>query len=315
MLSIFNKSRRCLSTNKYFSLRNLSDQAVSNYLPQNVHLADVSVLQPEVKQTIAPQLYYFPTNDVPKSAPVLRFSEPGQYSDKNVSLNTQIFGMAIRKDIVQEVVRYQRHKMRQPKKTKRIGEISGSTKKPRPQKGTGAAQAGNRRASHWKGGQKAHGPVIRDYSIQLNRKYRALGMMVVLAAKLKEGNLIVFDSMEVKSHKTKDLATLLTSHKLYDRTALFVDDSVHPDFEMAARNMPLVTYMSQEKANVYDMMKRDRLVVTANALTSMQDRLMSQYTHRGKRTRTLHEAGHRETALAEAGSGSATAAVINGNSI
>jgi large subunit ribosomal protein L4 len=112
-----------------------------------------------------------------------------------MAIEDKVFGVAIRKDIVHEVIRYQRHMARQPKKTKRKSEISGSNKKPRPQKGGGVSQAGHKRNSVWRGGQKAHGPVLRDYSIGMNRKVRAMGMMIALAAKLHEGNLIVFDKI------------------------------------------------------------------------------------------------------------------------
>jgi large subunit ribosomal protein L4 len=99
---------------------------------------------------------------------VAKFAAPGEFTEP-APLDPTIFGVALRKDIVHEVVRYQRAKVRQPRKTKRIGEIRGSGKKPRPQKGQGVGQIGNRRNSAWKGGQKAHGPVLRDFSIGLNR--------------------------------------------------------------------------------------------------------------------------------------------------
>lgn len=297
---IRNASQKCFLLKLNFSIcsRSLSSNVVSNYLPKNVQLADISILQPEEKLKISEEEYYFPICNIPETT-VRQFSNPGETSlNSVVNLNPKIFGVAIRKDIVLEVVRYQRNKARQPNKTKRIGEISGSTKKPHPQKGTGRAQAGNRRASHWKGGQKAHGPVLRDYSISLNRKYRALGMMIALAAKLREGNLIIFDKLELEAPRTKVLAERLKSHGLADLPTLLVDSESQVNLERAASNLALVTYVPQHLANVYDIVKRDRLLISVDALHSLQDRVWRQYTHRGKAARLLREAELRQQTLA-----------------
>jgi hypothetical protein len=167
-------------------------------IPSNLKLADLSVLKEVNKTTVPQDDYLFGTTDIPKSIKVAIFNNPGSFSENTEPMDSRIFGVALRKDIVHEVVRYQRHKARQPKRTKRVGEIAGSTKKPYPQKGQGKSQVGNRRNSSWRGGMKAHGPVLRDYSISLNRKYRAMGMMIVLAAKFREGNLLVFDNISCK---------------------------------------------------------------------------------------------------------------------
>ena len=175
-------------------------QQLDIVIPSNLHLAKPDVIydKPKVKTMFSPETYFFPPLSVPKSIEVSSFSSPKEPLEQKVDIDSRIFGVAIRKDIVHEVVRYQRHKLRQPKKTKRMSEISGSNKKPRPQKGGGQSQAGHKRNSVWRGGQKAHGPVLRDYSISLNRKYRAMGIMIVLAAKLQEGNLIIFDEITCK---------------------------------------------------------------------------------------------------------------------
>ena len=169
--------------------------AIVNELPSNLQLDDLTVLrEPPVKVVIDADRYLFATLDVPRSIDVRKFLAPGEIAE-SVPLDTRVFGVALRKDIIHEVVRHQRHSRRQPKRTKRIGDIRGSNKKPRPQKGGGQGQVGHRRNSAWRGGQKAHGPQLRDYSIGLNRKVMAMGMMISLAAKLHEGNLIVMDQL------------------------------------------------------------------------------------------------------------------------
>ena len=181
-------------------LKSFSSQAQTAInIPPNLHLSNANVLEDEVEKIFfSPDMFMFPPLHVPKSTPVAVFLSPGQFTENPAPLDKTIFGVAIRKDIVHEVIRFQRHKLRQPKKTKRMSEIRGSNKKPRPQKGGGSAQVGHRRNSVWRGGQKAHGPVIRDYSISINRKFRAMGLMIALTAKFREGNMIVVDSLSLE---------------------------------------------------------------------------------------------------------------------
>lgn len=163
-------------------------------LPQNLKLFDPKVIEPEVKPAVSIEDYAFPILNVPTHTEVKSFCSPGELKEP-APLEKTIFEVALRRDIILDAIRYTRNKRRQPKKTKRMSEIRGSNKKPRPQKGTGRSQVGHRRNSAWRGGQKAHGPVIRDYSISLNKKFRALAMMMALAAKHREGNLHIFDAL------------------------------------------------------------------------------------------------------------------------
>lgn len=163
-------------------------------IPINLQLADVNIFKkPEPK--LDPIAQSFPLLNAPEAIEVRPIDKDGKIT--TTSLDKTIFSIGIRPDIVHELVRYVRHQLRQPKRTKRIGDISGSNKKPRPQKKTGTSQVGNKRNSSYRKGQKAHGPVIRDYSIGMNKKQRALGMMMTIAAKFREGNLIIFDKLQV----------------------------------------------------------------------------------------------------------------------
>lgn len=171
-------------------------------IPQNLQLADAAILTPREPEVVVESFeQLFPLLSVPKSMEVKSFSDAAAGAVAQADLEKTIFEVAIRKDLVLNLVRYIRHARRQPKKTKRMSEIRGSNKKPRPQKGSGTGQVGHHRNSAWRGGQKAHGPVLRDYSISMNKKQRALGMMMILAAKHREGNLHVFQNfdLEVKS--------------------------------------------------------------------------------------------------------------------
>lgn len=172
---------------------------VSRTLPSNLKLADESVLDAPPEPIVPEVERYFPRHpsQIPTETDILSFGTANDVVGK-FPLDATVFGAPYRSDIINNVVRYLRHKRRQPKSTKRISDISGSNAKPYPQKGQGKSQVGNKRNSAWRHGQKAHGPKARDYSIGMPKKVRALGMMIVLSAKLREGNLIVLDNFNVE---------------------------------------------------------------------------------------------------------------------
>lgn len=289
LAATFTKSLR-LSSNVNV-VRQYSGSKVLRSLPPNLQLADAKVLE-EVPEPSFPVVNYsFPTLDVPSSIVVKKFLSPDAPTSelKSIPLERKIFEVAIRRDIVHNVIRYIRHKKRQPKKTKRLNEISGSKKKPRPQKGGGQSQVGNKRNSVWRKGQKAFGPVLRDYSIQLNRKVRALGTMMTLAAKFREGNLVVFDSLACPTHRTKDLSKLLEEHGLNESSILFVelDDALDENFALAARNMVGVEVRERRHSNVYEILKKQKLVLSSAAFEDVQERLLYQYTYSAKRRTML----------------------------
>ena len=141
---------------------------------------------------------------------------------------------------------------------------------------------------------KAHGPKLRDYSISMPKKVRALGMMIVLAAKFREGNLIILDNFNVESHKTKDLLDKLALHGITEEKLTVIADSYENMLErdpvtkqvnplvLAARNIPWLHALPQSKLDVYNLMQKPRLVVTQDALLQLQDRVLKQYTNTGK---------------------------------
>lgn len=260
-------------------------KALASALPSNLQLADHAILEELPEPTFPALNYSFATLDVPSSITVKQFLSPDATQLESVNLERKIFEVAIRKDIVHNVIRYIRHKKRQPKKTKRLNEISGSKKKPRPQKGTGTAQVGNKRNSVWRKGQKAFGPVLRDYSIELNRKVRALGMMMTLSAKFREGNLVIFDTLNCPSPRTKDLNNLLQQHGLAESTMLFVeqDECLDENFLLASRNLRDVLVRQRRHIDVYEILKKDKLVLTRAVFEDIQQRLLYQYTYGGKR--------------------------------
>ena len=271
-------------TSSYCASREFCGAKCLQSLPQNLKLADAKILEPEPVMDFPVLNYSFATLNVPANIPVRKLFTPDATELSSAPLERRIFEVAIRKDIVHNVIRYIRHKRRQPKKTKRLNEISGSKKKPRPQKGTGQAQVGNKRNSVWRGGQKAFGPVLRDYSIELNRKVRALGMMMTLATKFREGNLVIMDSFESPTGKTKEITSLLKQHGLSNSSLLFIDSdySLDDKFVAATGNLRDTLVIERRHCNVYEILKKDKLIISERAFKDIQSNLLNQYTYSPK---------------------------------
>jgi large subunit ribosomal protein L4 len=225
-------------------------------------------------------------------------------------LEESVFGIdPIRIDLMKQAVDYIRAKIRGRRKnvTKTISQVSGSGRKVRQQKGTGSARAGHSRPNHWRGGAKAHGPKgsIQDYGkIQMTKKMRQLAMSSVLSQKLKEGNLILMDCLCLDSHKTQPWANVLNDAFGIGRmgsSALIVDhyypaaadaigahDESSSSFDkpehgsyngvpinlwVASSNIPKVKVVNPSFVNVYEILKKEKLVMTLEALKIFEQRL------------------------------------------
>lgn len=190
-----------------------------------------------------------------------------------IDLDDSIFGLDPRRDILARVVNWQLAKRRSGNhKTKSISEISGTTKKPFRQKGTGRARQGSIRATQFRGGQTVHGPVVRSHAHDLPKKVRKLGLKCALSAKLKSGQLIVLDAASTDEAKTKALAAKF--EKLGWQSVLVIDGpELDEGFARAARNIPRVDVLPQQGANVYDILRREMLVLTRGAVEHLEARL------------------------------------------
>lgn len=190
-----------------------------------------------------------------------------------IELSDDVFGVEIRKDILARVVNWQLAKRRAgTHKTKGISEISGTTKKPYRQKGTGNARQGSLRSPQFRGGATIFGPVVRSHAYDLQKKVRRLGLKTALSAKQNEGKLIILDEAALGEGKTKVLSAHL--EKLGLRSALFIGgNEVDVNFARAARNIPLIDVLPQQGANVYDILRRDVLVLTRDAVAQLEARL------------------------------------------
>jgi large subunit ribosomal protein L4 len=183
-----------------------------------------------------------------------------------------IFARPVRKDILARVVNWQLAKRRSGNhKTKEIGDISGTTKKPYAQKGTGRARQGSLRSPQFRGGATIFGPVVRSHEHDLPKKFRALGLKTALSSKVKEGKLIVLDGVGTDA-KTKDVVKKFEA--LGWKSVLLIEGpEVTEGFARAARNIPNVDVLPQQGANVYDILRRDTLVLTKDAVQHLVERL------------------------------------------
>jgi large subunit ribosomal protein L4 len=195
----------------------------------------------------------------------------GNEAAGTAELPDEIFAQAPRKDIMARVVHWQLAKRRAgTHKTKGMSEVSGTTKKPYRQKGTGNARQGSLRAPQFRTGGVVHGPVVRSHEYDLPKKVRRLGLISALSQKQAEGKLIVLDAAGGAT-KTSDLAKKLKA--LGWRSALIVDAAVDEGFLRASRNIPGLDVLPTVGANVYDILNHDVLAITTAGVEGLKARL------------------------------------------
>ena len=190
-----------------------------------------------------------------------------------IKLSPEIFSAPLRQDILARMVHWQLAKRRSGNHaTKGISQISGTTKKPWRQKGTGRARQGSLRSPQFRGGAVIFGPVTRRHSYSLPKKVRQLALKTALSSKAASGALLVVEDLKAGVKKTKDLAKKLENLGL--RSALIIDGfEVNEDFARTAANFPEVDVLPQQGINVYDILRHEHLVLTKAAIESLESRL------------------------------------------
>ena len=190
----------------------------------------------------------------------------------SLDLAEHIFGLEPRADILHRVVQWQLNKRQQgTHQAKSRGEINRTTKNHGNQKGGGTARHGSRKAGIFVGGGKAFGPRFRSHETSLNKKVRALGLRHALSSKVKDASLIVLDKAELAGGKTKVLVQAFA--KLGLTNALIIDGAtVNEGFANAARNIPNIDVLPVQGINVYDILRRKKLVLTKAAIEALEAR-------------------------------------------
>ena len=192
----------------------------------------------------------------------------------DIDLDDAVFGLPLRADLLFRMVNWQLAKRRAgTHKTKGRSEVAGSTRKLYRQKGTGRARIGAGDVTQYRGGGRAFGPVPRDHAHGLPKKVRKLALKTALSAKAADGKLVVLDGAKAgKVNKTGELAKKLSA--LGWTSALVIDGaSVDDGFARALRNIPGIDVLPQIGANVFDILRRDTLVLTKDAVQALEARL------------------------------------------
>lgn len=190
-----------------------------------------------------------------------------------ITLDKSIFGLEVRKDLLHAMVNYQLAKRRTGNhKTKSRSEVSGTGKKPWAQKGTGRARAGDLKRNIDRGGHVVFGPVVRSHAKDMPKKVRKLALKTALSAKAAEGKLIILEDAKAKDHKTKPMAAALEKAGL--ESALIIGGAeIDVNFARATANIPLIDVLPSQGANVYDILRRDTLVLTKDAVNDLTEKL------------------------------------------
>ena len=191
---------------------------------------------------------------------------------KDIDLDKQIFGLELKEEIIYRMVRYQLAKRRSGNhKTKGISEISGTTKKPFKQKGTGSARQGSKRSPQMRGGAVIFGPQVRSHAHKLPKKIKQLALKMAISKKIKDGKFKIINELKMSKPKTNLFRSKLAGLKL--DSALFIDGKdIDNNFFLASKNVPKVDILPVAGINVYDILKRDYLVFSENAVNSIKER-------------------------------------------
>jgi large subunit ribosomal protein L4 len=188
-----------------------------------------------------------------------------------LELADAIFAVPVREHLFHEVVRAQLAARRSgTAKTKVRSEVIGSTKKIYKQKGTGNARQGTKKAPHWVGGGTVFGPIPRSYEMKVNKKTRRAALCAALSRRQEEGRLVVLDNFELSAIKTKGVVDVLAR---FDSNRALIIDGDNRALAASARNLPTSHYLAVDGLNVYDILRHDTVLVTRQAVDSIQTRL------------------------------------------
>lgn len=191
----------------------------------------------------------------------------------SIDLDDAVFGLEARADLLARAVKWQLAKRRSGNhKVKGRSEVSATGTKPFKQKGTGRARQGTRVAPQMRGGGIVFGPHVRDHSHDMPKKVRKLALKTALSAKQAEGKLVILDEATLKAPKTADLVKKLAALG-WGKTLIIDGETIDDNFARAARNIVGIDVLPSVGANVYDILRRDTLVLTKGAVDKLVERL------------------------------------------
>ena len=191
-----------------------------------------------------------------------------------IELPESIFSLKVFPDLLHQYIRYQGAKNRQGShKTKTRSEVSGRAKKPFSQKGTGNARQGSSKPPHFRGGAVSMGPNNRDHSFNLNKKEKLLALKCALSEKINNDQIILVDSFEIKSHKTKDLSNSLKNFNFDSALFIHSHENKIENFRKASSNIPKLSLLSEKGLNVRDLILFDKIFIEESSISQISKRL------------------------------------------
>ena len=191
-----------------------------------------------------------------------------------IEIPDSIFNIKVFPDIIHQYIRYQNAKSRLGShKTKSRSEVSGRSKKPFAQKGTGNARQGSSKPPHFRGGAVSMGPHNRDHSFSLNKKERKLALRCALSEKYKKEEIIFIDNLDIKSHKTKELFKSLNNFKFNSALFIYADDQKIINFKRASANIPNLDILSDKGINVKDLILHEKIFIVEDSVKQITKRL------------------------------------------
>ena len=193
---------------------------------------------------------------------------------KDIVINESIFCLKVFPDLIHQYIRYQNAKNRQGShKTKSRSEISGRAKKPFAQKGTGSARQGSSKPPNFRGGAVSMGPKNRDHSFSLNKKEKLQALRCALSEKTIKDQIILIDSFQIESHKTKDLSNTLKNFEFNSALFIHADDNKIENFKRASSNIPKLAVLSDKGLNVRDLILYEKIFIEENSIPQISKRL------------------------------------------
>jgi large subunit ribosomal protein L4 len=191
-----------------------------------------------------------------------------------IELPDIIFNIKVFPDIINNYIKYQKAKKRQgTHKTKTRSEIRGGSKKPFSQKGTGNARQGSSKPPHFRGGAISMGPRPRDHSIAMNKKERKLALKCALSEKNQKNEIIIIDSLNLNSHKTKLLSATLNKFNFDSALIVYDSDKLDQNFKRASANIPKLNLLSQSGINVEDLISHEKIFIVQDSVNAISKRL------------------------------------------
>lgn len=200
------------------------------------------------------------------------YNKEGQETKRKVELIDEIFGIEPNDHTIYlDCKQYLANKRQGSHKTKERGEVKGSTKKIKRQKGTGTARAGDIKSPIFRGGGRTFGPKPRDYSFKLNKKVKKLARKSALTYKARNGNIMVVDNLDFNEIKTKNIADFINNNDLFDKKVLFVIADQNKSLYLSSRNLKHVRVLNASDINTYEIARASFLIIEEKTIDVLEN--------------------------------------------